>query len=834
MVLKASDNGSNQMLMRIPILFRFFFVFCFAFGALLARNASAQGGGAGSADLTSLTLNAGTLAPAFASATTNYAASVANPVTSITVTAISFGGSATIQVRINGGTFANVPSGSPSGALPLNVGANSIDVRVTSGNGSTNKTYYVTVMRNLSQPDVQTLAAGGSGTTATLNGVVNPQGGQTSAWFEWGTTTNYGNATPAQPLGSGSTDTNFSQTLTGLNIGDAYHYRAVASNSLGVAFGTNQSFLLPAFTNITTSFLGLEKSAVAWGDYDNDGRLDLLMSGYSLGIAISQVWRNTGGGFTNLNAILTGAQFSSAAWCDYDNDGGLDFLLTGFDSQVAAIITRFYRNTGNGFTNLNSGLPTISATMDWGDSDRDGRSDLLLGGGNFITNVSPVWRNVSALYAGVPFVDANTGLPRLNGISSSVKWGDMNGDGWLDALVAGVSNSTNTTQLWRNYRGSFSNLNSGLPALRYASVAWGDYDNDGRPDIFLTGTTNTGVVDSISQIWRNTGNGFTNLNAGLPGVALGSVAWGDYDNDGRLDIVLCGTTNGSSSGAICQLWRNATNGFTLVNAEFPGILYGSVAWGDYNNDGRLDLALVGESPTAGSVAQVWVNQVPAINTPPTPPDGLHAVVEDNSVVLKWSPSTDAETPSSGLTYNVRIGTTPGGSDVVAPMSDATGLRRLPQPGNARQSLRWPADNLPLDRVLYWSVQAVDTAFAGSVFSAGSTFKLLYAPPALVPPDATVPTLGDTNGDGVLNESEKNLVLANYFANSPWLLMRNVAGLAGTNVDFSLTNNLSGTFSVEYSTNFTDWYLLGPAIPRYFFTDTNAPVQPQRYYRLRWP
>ena len=49
-----------------------------------------------------------------------------------------------------------------------------------------------------------------------------------------------------------------------------------------------------------------------------------------------------------------------------------------------------------------------------------------------------------------------------------------------------------------------------------------------------------------------------------------------------------------------------------------------------------------------------------------------------------------------------------------------------------------------------------------------------------------------------------------------------------------TNSLAGAFSVEFTTNLTDWHFLGPATPRYLFTDTNAPAEPQRYYRLLWP
>lgn len=109
--------------------------------------------------------------------------------------------------------------------------------------------------------------------------------------------------------------------------------------------------------------------------------------------------------------------------------------------------------------------------------------------------------------------------------------------------------------------------------------------------------------------------------------------------------------------------------------------------------------------------------------------------------------------------------------------------------------------------------------------------------------------GDTNGDaivdsselagvvahhGMVTEDDLDMVLSNYFPYSPWLQLTNVAGLGETNVTFALSNSTAGAFSMEMSTNLADWDYLGPATPRYEFTDTNAPAQPQRYYRLSWP
>ena len=92
-------------------------------------------------------------------------------------------------------------------------------------------------------PTVQTFPATGlTNSSATLNGVANPNTNATSAWFEYGFTTNYGAVTAPQPLGSGASNTNFSQALTNLFRGVTYHFRAVASNSFGVVFGADQSF----------------------------------------------------------------------------------------------------------------------------------------------------------------------------------------------------------------------------------------------------------------------------------------------------------------------------------------------------------------------------------------------------------------------------------------------------------------------------------------------------------------------------------------------------------------------------------------------------------------
>ena len=101
------------------------------------------------ANLSSLTTTAGALSPAFAAATTAYTASVAYSTTNVTVTPTVADASATIQVRVNGGSYATINSGSASPALDLNFGPNTIDVNVVASDGATIKTYTIAVSRVL-------------------------------------------------------------------------------------------------------------------------------------------------------------------------------------------------------------------------------------------------------------------------------------------------------------------------------------------------------------------------------------------------------------------------------------------------------------------------------------------------------------------------------------------------------------------------------------------------------------------------------------------------------------------------------------------------------------
>ncbi|MBS4029170.1 MAG: T9SS type A sorting domain-containing protein, partial [Ignavibacteriales bacterium] len=208
----------------------------------------------------------------------------------------------------------------------------------------------------------------------------------------------------------------------------------------------------------------------------------------------------------------------------------------------------------------------------------------------------------------------------------------------------------------------------------------------------------------------------------LPGVHFSSTAWGDYDNDGDLDILLTGFDG--NNNPISKIYQNNRGGYTEVYVgSLTGVSYSSVAWGDYDNDSDLDILLTGLTSGGIAVSKIYKNNGVSINTAPAPPFGLSSTIIGSSVTLRWLKSTDTETPSSGLHYNIRLGTSSNAINTQSPMADVgNGFRRVVQLGNANQDTFWTIKNLS-SGAYYWSVQAVDNAFTGSQFATEGNFMI---------------------------------------------------------------------------------------------------------------
>jgi len=324
------------------------------------------------------------------------------------------------------------------------------------------------------------------------------------------------------------------------------------------------------------------------------------------------------------------------------------------------------------------------------------------------------------------------------------------------------------------------------------SIAWADFDNDGLLDFLLEGLSGNTFA---TELWRNTGQGFIKIPiAGIPGVADGSLAWGDFDNDGRPDFLITGLTNGNTK--VSQVWLNSGNGFTnLPVPELPGNFDNSLAVGDFDNDTRLDFLVAG-TIEGDLVSELWRNTMLVGNAPPAAPTGLSAAVYGDTVTLRWNPPADNATPAAGLSYNLRVGTTPGGSDIVCAPALPNGRLLVPQMGRARNGsavLR----GIRSGQTYYWSVQAVDSGFAGSPFAAEQQFS---------------------TGQLVLNPARR----------PDGIIEVNFTAAAGGRFNVLATTNLA--------LNTSTWTVLGTATEisagQFRFADTQTTNNPRRFYRVR--
>ncbi|MGM0588506.1 MAG: FG-GAP-like repeat-containing protein [Bacteroidota bacterium] len=378
-----------------------------------------------------------------------------------------------------------------------------------------------------------------------------------------------------------------------------------------------------------------------WGDMDGDGDLDLLLTGTDdQNNNVTSIYRNEGSGqFTALDAGLKKVSFSSSAWGDMDGDGDLDLVINGADENDA-LHTTIYRNDGSdGFTALDAGLAgLIAGSLSWGDYDGDGDLDLVTTGLDAEFNsITTIYRNDGT--AG--FTALNAGLTGVSGGSSA--WGDYDGDGDLDLLITGQDSDSNPiSTIYRNQGGDeFVALDAGLPAVKNSTSAWGDYDGDGNLDLVIAGVDASG--NKISRIYRNDGSGsFTDIEAGLAGVRYSSAAWGDYNGDGSLDLLLMGREEGSKQTT--TIYKNdRAGGFTVLDAGLTGVQDGSLDWGDFDGDGDLDLVVTGSDADSDNMTTIYENK-------PT----HKFYLAENGVTIKCPDAAVGETGEvNGVTYTKR-------------------------------------------------------------------------------------------------------------------------------------------------------------------------------------
>ena len=491
-----------------------------------------------------------------------------------------------------------------------------------------------------------------------------------------------------------------------------------------VSISSSAATYAQGFTDIDAGLTGLHWSDVAWGDYDGDGDLDVIIAGLNTANeGITRIYKNeendTFSEVTGPN--IPGTFVGDIAWGDYDADGDLDILIQGYTD--AAEITIIYKNIGNdNFVDSGITFPAlVDGSVSFADYNNDGYLDILIAGYDGSTYKAIVYRN----NGDATFTDSGIALP--GAIKSAYEWGDYDNDGDLDIFITGLDSDGNLISKLYNNNGdeTFTGTLNSFTGAWLGDAAWGDYDSDGDLDILLSGYSVT--TERIAKLYKNNGDGtFTEqTSAGLTGVSHSSTIWGDYDNDGDLDVFIGGTYEGSGEWIrVTDVFiNNGDNTFIAAGLDFSADVYQrESAWGDYDNDGDLDLICCGFDDLGGSNTIIYSNDINTPNTTPESPQNLISEVTDNEVTLSWDAATDNETASAGLTYNAYIRNEIG--DIIWNSMSvlADGYRLVPALGNAQQNTSWTIKDLNNGNY-FWSVQAVDNNFSGSIFSEEGTFTI---------------------------------------------------------------------------------------------------------------
>ncbi len=408
----------------------------------------------------------------------------------------------------------------------------------------------------------------------------------------------------------------------------------------------------------------------AWGDVDQDGYLDLLLTGRDGANAVTRLFYNTATGFTDSGEALPGLLRSSAQWADVDYDGYLDLALSRVSPDEDAANTKIFINDDEGLVESDQGeLEGVeSGDLAFADVNNDGAPDLLVTGFNGSTSITELYLND---WWGEFYWSQS-----LEGLHDSVaEFADYNNDGWVDLVIAGTTDAGSDQMLfYKNVAGELvPDVVASVAGLAHPDIEWADFNQDGCMDLLYAGEFISTPSMSIFTNHCTTTGIFTEQLLSVPSGQAVSVDAVDYDNDGDADILVSGNDTATTHGPLTRVYANNAGSFS-VHSTLTGLYRGTAEFVDYDDDHDVDILLTGADSALVPHTLLVSNPTEGFNPSPEPPAVLTATVTGSQVTLRWTRSQDTdpdtEEPYSpnDLQYNVAVGSWPDEPDVLDPLA----------------------------------------------------------------------------------------------------------------------------------------------------------------------
>ena len=504
-------------------------------------------------------------------------------------------------------------------------------------------------------------------------------------------------------------------------------------------------------------------------DINGDGIADILVntadgSNYQLKIYLSNgedvttdddpangIYANSGYNEQNIGQGLYNAK---ARIVDLNNDGQAEIFLAGMSSSSINGVPKLYlyeytdtvmvdeygNPSGNPSFTLNdvsSQIATLqNASYDLGDVDNDQDIDFIISGWDFGSgHQSYIYENITELGGEFTLKETSNNLVAVqNGTTNFI---DFDGDGDLDAVFTGESEGGDVFEIYMNTLNEgiaiFSRLPNDLAPMREGKIDLGDFNGDGYADLLYSGTfPGAGDVTKLSE-YNPTTKSYVDSAFDVSDIIKAEVEFGDLDGDGDLDFVIAGKSNETDNyGNISS--ANIFRTYINVRNQSAAVLESSTENKRPQYKGK-------------NAAKYVQNETFTANNPPSAPilKDVKFLSEtegsaDIPVEFEWGAATDDHTPGIGLTYAIKIGLTPGGEEIMSSNSNTNGIKKDAEKGNVEHNLKWKL-SLP-EGTYYYSVQAVDASYSGSVFTEAVQFKVTASG-----------IDSDTDSDGIENSED---------------------------------------------------------------------------------